>query len=63
MSFENLSVVTRGGIHTVTVKRPAKLNALNGQNAGIISQPTASVISLCASKRSTKCQFSKWLSK
>ncbi|TVS13078.1 MAG: enoyl-CoA hydratase [Wenzhouxiangella sp.] len=31
MSFENLSVVTRGGIHTVTVKRPAKLNALNGQ--------------------------------
>ena len=31
MSFENLAVVTRGGIHTITVKRPAKLNALNGQ--------------------------------
>ncbi|MFU8830675.1 MAG: enoyl-CoA hydratase/isomerase family protein [Wenzhouxiangella sp.] len=31
MSFENLSVVTRGGIHTITVKRPSKLNALNRQ--------------------------------
>ena len=31
MSFENLSVVTRGGIHTITIKRPAKLNALNRQ--------------------------------
>jgi enoyl-CoA hydratase len=31
MPFENLSVVTRGGIHTITVKRPAKLNALNRQ--------------------------------
>ncbi len=31
MSFENLAVVTRGGIHTITIKRPAKLNALNRQ--------------------------------
>ncbi|NDY96857.1 enoyl-CoA hydratase/isomerase family protein [Wenzhouxiangella limi] len=31
MSFENLSVVTRGGVHTITIKRPAKLNALNRQ--------------------------------
>ncbi len=31
MSFENLSVVTRGGVHTITVKRPNKLNALNRQ--------------------------------
>jgi enoyl-CoA hydratase len=31
MSYENLSVVTRGGIHTITVKRPSKLNALNRQ--------------------------------
>ena len=31
MSFENLSVVTRGGIHTITIKRPTKLNALNRQ--------------------------------
>ncbi|MFW6341039.1 MAG: enoyl-CoA hydratase/isomerase family protein [Wenzhouxiangella sp.] len=31
MSYENLSVVTRGGVHTITVKRPAKLNALNRQ--------------------------------
>ncbi|TVQ36056.1 MAG: enoyl-CoA hydratase [Wenzhouxiangella sp.] len=31
MSFENLAVVTRGGIHTITIKRPSKLNALNRQ--------------------------------
>ena len=31
MTFENLAVVTRGGIHTITIKRPAKLNALNRQ--------------------------------
>lgn len=31
MSFENLSVVTRGGVHTITIKRPSKLNALNRQ--------------------------------
>lgn len=31
MSFENLSVVTRGGIHSITIKRPSKLNALNRQ--------------------------------
>lgn len=31
MSFENLSVVTRGGVHTITIKRPRKLNALNRQ--------------------------------
>ncbi len=31
MSFENLSVVTRGGVHTITVKRPSRLNALNRQ--------------------------------
>ncbi len=31
MSFENLAVVTRGGVHTITIKRPAKLNALNRQ--------------------------------
>lgn len=31
MSFENLAVVTRGGIHTIAIKRPAKLNALNRQ--------------------------------
>ena len=31
MSFENLSVVTRGGVHTIAVKRPSKLNALNRQ--------------------------------
>ncbi len=31
MSFENLSVVTRGGIHTISIKRPSKLNALNRQ--------------------------------
>ncbi|MEE4637517.1 MAG: enoyl-CoA hydratase-related protein [Wenzhouxiangella sp.] len=31
MSFENLSVVTRGGVHTITIKRPSKLNALNHQ--------------------------------
>ncbi len=29
MRFENLAVVTRGGIHTITIKRPSKLNALN----------------------------------
>ena len=31
MSFQNLAVVTRGGIHTITIKRPSKLNALNRQ--------------------------------
>ncbi len=31
MSFENLAVVTRGGIHTITIKRPTKLNALDRQ--------------------------------
>ncbi|MGY6631689.1 MAG: enoyl-CoA hydratase/isomerase family protein [Wenzhouxiangella sp.] len=31
MSYENLAVVTRGGVHTITVKRPSKLNALNRQ--------------------------------
>lgn len=31
MAYDNLSVVTRGGIHTITIKRPTKLNALNRQ--------------------------------
>lgn len=31
MAYDNLSVVTRGGIHTITIKRPSKLNALNHQ--------------------------------
>jgi len=31
MAYDNLSVVTRGGIHTITIKRPSKLNALNRQ--------------------------------
>jgi len=31
MAYDNLAVVTRGGIHTITVKRPSKLNALNRQ--------------------------------
>ena len=31
MPYENLAVVTRSGIHTITVKRPSKLNALNRQ--------------------------------
>jgi len=31
MAYENLSVVTRGGVHTITIKRPSKLNALNRQ--------------------------------
>lgn len=31
MAYDNLSVVTRGGIHTITIKRPRKLNALNRQ--------------------------------
>jgi enoyl-CoA hydratase len=31
MAYDNLSVVTRGGIHTITIKRPGKLNALNRQ--------------------------------
>jgi len=31
MSYDNLAVVTRGGVHTITIKRPSKLNALNRQ--------------------------------
>ncbi|MEE4329812.1 MAG: enoyl-CoA hydratase-related protein [Wenzhouxiangella sp.] len=31
MAYENLSVVTRGGVHSITIKRPSKLNALNRQ--------------------------------
>ncbi len=31
MAYDNLSVVTRSGIHTITIKRPGKLNALDRQ--------------------------------
>ncbi len=43
MSFENLACVTEGGVATVTVSRPAKLNALN---AATIDELTACFQSL-----------------